>query len=100
MTQTDPSRRKVHDEIIARIDALVSPVALEDAHRREIERFELFHQRFEHTLIDLDLGPASGITIVLIDGAIAIRTRNRQAAEILGISTATLWRRLKRAAKP
>jgi hypothetical protein len=82
LTQTDP-RPKHLDDILARIDALVSPIAIEEAHRLEVERLELFRKRIEHTLIDLDLGPASGIIVVPMDGSIAIRTKNRRAAELL-----------------
>ena len=82
LTQTDP-RPKHLDEILARIDELVSPIGLEEAHRLEVERLELFRTRFAHTLIDLDLAPASGVTVAVMNGTIAIRTGNRRAAELL-----------------
>ena len=83
MTQTDPSRRNDIDEILARIDSLVSPVAIEVVHRLEAKRLKLFRLRFVNTLIDLDLPPTFGIEVTVDHGRITIRTKNRRAAEKL-----------------
>jgi hypothetical protein len=71
------------DDIVARIETLVSPRTAEHELEQRDYRLDLLRRRLEHTLADLGLDVRSGVQAVLIDGRITIQARNLRSADRL-----------------
>jgi hypothetical protein len=82
VTDIDQRRRPEREEILLPVDALLGPVANDNADD-EAHRLELFRQRFVNTLIDLEIPAACGVTVAIDKNRIVIRTKDRRAAEVL-----------------